>query len=57
MTALEAIMEAGGFIEGTSDTKKVHLIRMENGHYTTHIIDLSPLEGKTAAACYVKPRT
>lgn len=57
MTALEAIMEAGGFIEGTSDTKKVKLIRMENGHYTTHILDLSPsLRGQTATALLLKPR-
>ncbi|MEI8340216.1 MAG: polysaccharide biosynthesis/export family protein [Verrucomicrobiota bacterium] len=57
MTALEAIMEAGGFTQGLGDAKKVHLIRIENGHYTTHIIDLSPaMKGRTTVALYLKPK-
>ena len=57
MTALEAIMEAGGFIQNASDPKKVHLIRIENGRYTTHILDLSPaLKGQSSTALYLKPK-
>ena len=57
MTALEAIMEAGGFAAGSSDPKKVHLIRVENGRHTTHILDLSPaLKGRTMTAFYLKPK-
>jgi len=57
MTALEAIMESGGFVAAGSDQKKVHLIRLENGRYITHIIDLSPaMRGQTTTACYLKPK-
>jgi len=57
MTALEAIMEAGGFIQNSSDPKKVRLIRIENGRYTTHILDLSmALKGQSSTALYLKPK-
>ena len=57
MTALEAIMEAGGFIQGLSNPKKIHLIRIENGHYTTQLLDLSmALKGQPTHAIYLKPK-
>lgn len=57
MTVLEAIMEAGGFVNGLANTKKVRLIRVENGHQTTHILDLSPaLKGQPGPAFYLKPK-
>ena len=57
ITALEAIMEAGGFTEGLGNPKRVRLIRIENGRHTTHILDLSPpLKGQTITAFYLKPK-
>ena len=42
MTALEAIMEAGGFVRGLANTKKVLLVRQSNGRHETQTLDLSP---------------
>ena len=57
MTALEAIMEAGGFLPVGSDPRKIHLIRIENGHYTTHMLDLSmAMKGHPTNALYLKPK-
>ena len=57
MTALEAIMEAGGFIEGMSNPKKVQIIRVENGHHTSQVLNLSPaLKGQAMSTFYLKPK-
>lgn len=55
MTVLEAIMEAGGFVEDVANPKKVVVIRNIRGQQTTHIFDLSPaLRGKTTDAFSVR---
>ena len=56
VSALEAIMEAGGFSQSTADMSKVHLIRIENGRHTTRIINLkNALDSRLTVASYVKP--
>lgn len=56
MTALEAIMEVGGFTSGLANPRKVVLIRVENGKHATHILDLSPsLKGRGADAFWLRP--
>jgi polysaccharide export outer membrane protein len=55
MTALEAIMEAGGFVPDLANPRKVSIIRNVNGQHTTHVVDLSPgLRGKSSEAFYLK---
>lgn len=54
MTALEAIMEAGGFSPGLANTKKVLLIRKEDGRYQTQVLDLSPTQS-IRPVFYLKP--
>jgi polysaccharide export outer membrane protein len=54
MTALEAILEAGGFGD-FANTKKVVVIRNVNGRHMTYVLDLSPsLRGKPTEAFYLK---
>jgi len=57
MTVLEAIVEAGGFIEGRANLKKVRIVRLEkDGTTRTLIVDLqSALSGKVSDAVYVRP--
>ena len=57
MTAFEAIMEAGGFDPDFANTKKVIVLRDENGEQKSHILNLSPaLKGKPFTAFYIRPR-
>ena len=56
ITALEAVMEAGGFDNEKADTQAVVVIRKENGgtkNYTLNLKDV--LDGKSGAAFYLKP--
>ena len=57
MTALEAIMEAGGFVQGLANSKRVILVREENGKHQTRTLDLSPkaLNSQTTGVTYLKP--
>jgi polysaccharide export outer membrane protein len=57
MTVLEAIVEAGGFIEGRADLKRVRIVRLEkDGTTRTIVVDLkAALSGQTADAVYVRP--
>jgi polysaccharide export outer membrane protein len=56
MTALEAVMEAGGFIYGTANLKEVKIIRNENGVLLHFTVDLKAvLQGKEAKPFYLKP--
>jgi polysaccharide export outer membrane protein len=56
MTALEAIMEAGGFTPGLANPKKVILVRQEGGQHRTQILDLSPaFRNEPTSAIYLKP--
>lgn len=56
ITALEAIMEAGGFDYTTADTRAVRIIRNDNGvmkHFTINLQRV--LDGKSSTAFYVQP--
>jgi polysaccharide biosynthesis/export protein len=56
ITALEAIMEAGGFQTDKADMKAVVVIRQENGgtkNYTLNIKDI--IDGKASRPFYLKP--
>ncbi|MFZ0616344.1 MAG: polysaccharide biosynthesis/export family protein [Chthoniobacterales bacterium] len=56
VSALEAIMEAGGFSQTTADMSKVQLIRIENGRHTTRMLNLkTAFKSKQTVASYVKP--
>jgi polysaccharide export outer membrane protein len=56
MTALEAIMEAGGFQAGWANPRKVRLIRMNDGRHETSVLDLSPTtRGQAGDAIYLRP--
>lgn len=55
LTALEAIMEAGGFDTAKADLRAVKLVRQENGgtkNYTLNLKDI--LDGKSSEAFYLK---
>jgi len=55
MTALEIIMEAGGFTPGVSDGKRVVLIRQSEGTNYSRIFDLTPsLRGERTEAFQVR---
>ena len=57
MTAFEAIMEAGGFEPDFANTRKVVVLRNENGRQSSHILNLSPaLKGKPYPPFYIKSR-
>jgi protein involved in polysaccharide export with SLBB domain len=57
MTALEAIMEAGGFVPTQANLKKVTVVRYDGDHNYTYHLNLSPaLEGGPVAPFYLKPR-
>ena len=56
MTALEAVMEAGGFIYETADMKEVKIVREENGVFQHFVINLKAvLMGKENQPFYLKP--
>jgi len=56
MTALEAVMEAGGFDYTKADLKHVTVIRQEENGTKNHVLDLkSVMEGKTSDPFYLKP--
>lgn len=55
VTALEAIMEAGGFDPEKANTKAVRVIRIENGQTKNVILDLKgAMEGKPSEPYYMK---
>jgi len=56
MTALEAVMEAGGFDNATANTRAVKIIRNENGVMKHFIINLQRiLDGKDSTPFYLQP--
>jgi polysaccharide biosynthesis/export protein len=56
MTALEAVMEAGGFDYTKADIKHVTVIRQEENGTKNYILDLkSVMDGKTSTPFYLKP--
>ena len=56
LTALEAVMEAGGFDHAKADMKRVVVVRHHEGAVNNYVLDLSrPLEGKASEPFYLKP--
>jgi polysaccharide export outer membrane protein len=56
ITALEAVMEAGGFITDKADAKAVVVVRQENGGTRNYKLNLKDiLDGKTSSSFYLKP--
>jgi hypothetical protein len=56
MTALEAVMEAGGFNYDTADMKAVKIDRNVNGVMQHYVIDLkSVLTGSGTNSFYLQP--
>jgi polysaccharide biosynthesis/export protein len=56
ITALEAIMEAGGFDYTRANIKSVRVIRRENGVSESHKLNLQPdMEGKNNNPFFLKP--
>ena len=56
LTALEAVLEAGGFA-GDANMKEVQIIRYEGNQNTTYTLDLQAVfDGIQASPFYVKPR-
>ncbi|HSY10275.1 MAG TPA: polysaccharide biosynthesis/export family protein [Candidatus Dormibacteraeota bacterium] len=56
MTALEAVMEAGGFDYTKADLRHVTVIRQEESGTKNHVLDLkSVMDGKTSDPFYLKP--
>jgi polysaccharide export outer membrane protein len=56
MTALEAVMESGGFDYATANTRAVRIIRNENGvmkHFTVNLQRI--LDGKDSTPFYLEP--
>ena len=57
LTALEAIMAAGGFNMETAGTSNIVVIRQRDGKYEGQTLDLDQmLAGNSAAAYYLEPR-
>jgi polysaccharide export outer membrane protein len=57
MTALEAIMESGGFDYSKASLKDVRVIRQENGRARNYTLNLKEvLEGKRSDAFLLKPQ-
>jgi protein involved in polysaccharide export with SLBB domain len=57
LTALEAIMQAGGFHMETAQVKNVVVIRNKNGQHYGCALDFSgALKGQEVAAFYLEPR-
>mgnify|MGYP001450385332 CR=1 FL=1 len=56
LTALEAVMEAGGFDHAKADIKRVVVVRHQGGAVNNYVLDLSlPLEGRPSEPFYLKP--
>jgi polysaccharide export outer membrane protein len=56
ITALEAVMEAGGFDPIKADMKHVVVIRKEGGGTKNYVLNLKAvIDGKTGAPFYLKP--
>ena len=57
MTVLEAIVAAGGFIEGRADMRNVRIVRLEkDGTTRTIVVNLkAALSGQSTEAVYVRP--
>jgi len=56
MTALDAVMEAGGFDYTTADMKRVKIVRNVGGTYEHFVVDLkSVLEGTDTKSFYLQP--
>jgi protein involved in polysaccharide export with SLBB domain len=56
LSALEAVMEAGGFDATKADMKAVVITRQEAGQYKNYTVDLKQvLEGKQSEPFYLKP--
>lgn len=57
LTVLEAIVDAGGFMEGRADLKRVKVVRKaEDGSTKTFIVDLrSALQGDPGEPLYLRP--
>lgn len=56
ITALEAVMEAGGFDNAKAEMRAVVITRQEGGQYKNYTIDLKQvLEGKLTEPFYLKP--
>lgn len=56
ITALEAIMESGGFDYGKADLKSVRVIRLEDGVSKTYTLNLkSVMDGQESQQFYLKP--
>jgi protein involved in polysaccharide export with SLBB domain len=56
LTALEAIMKAGGFNYTTANLKAVKVIRTENGLHKNYIVNLKDvLDGKSDKSFYLQP--
>ena len=56
ITALEAVMEAGGFDYSKANMKDVRVIRQENGREHTYVLNLKlVMQGKQVDPFYLKP--
>lgn len=56
LTALEAVMEVGGFNNATADMRSVKIIRHENGAVKNFTVDLkAALNGEKSTPFYLKP--
>jgi polysaccharide biosynthesis/export protein len=56
LTALEAIMEVGGFAPEEAITRRVTVIRNVKGRQMTQVLNMSPaLKGKPIEAFYLRP--
>jgi protein involved in polysaccharide export with SLBB domain len=56
MTALDAVMEAGGFDYARANLKAVVVIRKEAGGTRNYIVNLKDvIDGKTGEPFYLKP--
>ena len=56
ITALEAVMEAGGFTTATANMKEVKVIRNEGGKLKNYSLNLKEiLDGKSDKSFYLKP--
>lgn len=56
ISALEAIMEAGGFDYAKANLKDVRVIRYEDGHQHTYVLNMkSVMQGQDAPQFFLKP--
>ncbi|HEX7654747.1 MAG TPA: hypothetical protein VF607_14660, partial [Verrucomicrobiae bacterium] len=56
LTALEAVMEAGGYDNERANMKAVKITRNEQGVMKTYVVDLKAvLDGRSSKPYYLKP--